>query len=137
METVGVLMSPSYDPSAHAKFVSPGEGDIKVVTIDSLGRADKNVAFKIDVEGFELEVLEGARRTITEAHAVVIMLEAHPDVARRTGRNPVTYLRYLTEIRPFQFAFVESGEPISPDRPLPMERWTMHHDILCSTFNPN
>jgi FkbM family methyltransferase len=131
VEGVGTLMSPEYDDTAQAGFIRPGTGDIGIVTIDSLRCMEKHVALKIDVEGLELEVLRGARQTVASAERVVILMEAHPEITKRTGRNPVACLQYLGDIRPFQFMYAESGEPISADRPLPVAEWTTHHDVLC------
>jgi FkbM family methyltransferase len=51
--------------------------DIEVVAVDDLvGEIRPPTVVKIDVEGFELQVLEGMRRTIAE-HAPVIICELH------------------------------------------------------------
>jgi FkbM family methyltransferase len=42
---------------------------------------------KIDIEGGELEMLEGASRTLREERPAVA-LEVHPDALRRSGRSP-------------------------------------------------
>jgi FkbM family methyltransferase len=54
--------------------------EVEARTIDSCGLAPDFI--KIDVEGFEHLVLEGARRTIGE-HAPVIMFEAWDEAARQ------------------------------------------------------
>lgn len=128
-EAQGSLVSPEYDASSHARFVVPGPGDIRIMTIDSLGCDDWNVALKIDVEGAELEVLEGARKTIAQAGHAVISFEAHPMVAERTGRNPRECLQFLSGIRDFRFMVTESGTAVSPDEALP--DWDRVFNILC------
>jgi FkbM family methyltransferase len=51
---------------------------------DELGVAPD--LLKVDVEGFEIEVLEGARRTLA-SHQPALMLELHPYLLRRQGRT--------------------------------------------------
>jgi FkbM family methyltransferase len=70
------------DDQSWSKLVETGDHpfteqvlDIDVVAIDDLDIRPPTVV-KIDVEGFELQVLEGMRRTIAE-HAPVIICELH------------------------------------------------------------
>src|SRR5580658_7536087 len=106
----GRLEVPAYDNSDHARFLVPGEGPLQVVTIDSFGLRGGDVAIKIDVEGGELEVLEGAAKTIALARKCVVTVEANPRVAMRTKRDPVECLRFLQSLRPFGFLIAETEE---------------------------
>jgi len=70
------------DDQSWSKLVETGEHpltervmDIEIVAVDELDLRPPTVV-KIDVEGFELPVLEGMRRTIAE-HAPVIICELH------------------------------------------------------------
>jgi len=109
-EGTGRLQAPDYDKSDHGRFLVPGEGPLEVVTIDSLGVRGRDVAIKIDVEGGELEVLEGAAETISSARKCVVTMEAHPRVAMRTKRDPIECLRFLQSLRPFSFVIPETAE---------------------------
>lgn len=109
VEGAGRLESPKYDASDHARFLLPGDGSLEVVTVDSLGVRNGNIALKIDVEGGELEVLKGAAQTISSASECVITVEAHPKVVNRSGRDPVECLRFLESLRPFNFLIAETG----------------------------
>jgi len=106
----GELRSPDYDPRVeHAQFIELKEdGAIPVYRIDDLplGR-DNYIALKIDVEGAELDVIEGAVQTLAGARRFVVDVEAHPRVAERTGIDPIVYLRRLHEIRPCSFHICE------------------------------
>lgn len=117
----GRLMRPEVDPSDHARFLVPDpDGGIRVITIDSLSLTG-DIILKIDVEGGEYAVLEGALATIRQAPHCVISLEAHPAVAERTGRDPLEPLRLLRSIRPFRFIVAgesKNWELNSLDQPL-------------------
>lgn len=116
----GILVRPPHESSDHARYLAPcdGDGEIDVLSIDSLGVFAPNVAIKIDVEGGEAEVLKGAERTIRQARNCVISLEANPRVARRIGHDPSENLRFLSTIRNFSFLIAETGEYVSPERNL-------------------
>ncbi|MGD0348226.1 MAG: FkbM family methyltransferase [Terracidiphilus sp.] len=103
IEGAGRLERPPSDDSDHARYLVPDpKGSIRVITIDSLGIMG-DILLKIDVEGAEHTVIEGAVETIRQAPRCVVSLEAHPEVAARTGIDPLTNLRRLQAIRPFRF----------------------------------
>jgi FkbM family methyltransferase len=114
----GRLEVPDYDTSDHARFLVPGDGPLEVVTIDSFGVRSGDVAIKIDVEGGELEVLQGAAETISAARNCVITLEANPRVAMRTERDPVECLKFLQSLRQFSFVIAETAESPVTSSPL-------------------
>jgi len=117
----GRLESPPYDPAADVARLMPGDGPIEVTTVDGCGVRGGDVAIKIDVEGGELEVLHGAKETIDAARACAVVIEAHPLVAARTGRDPVECLQFLESIRPFSFLVAETGARISTSAPIPRD----------------
>jgi len=129
----GKLESPGYDQDYTARFLVQGDGPVTVTTIDTFRNFGRNVAIKIDVEGGEIDVLRGAEETIRSARAVVIAIEAHPQVAGRTGLDPVVCLRFLESIRSFQFSVAETGENVSTDRPILKPGQTEVHNIVCAT----
>lgn len=108
----------SYDN--HSKFIQlDPAGSIDVRTIDETLDVTPNtsLAIKIDVEGNELAVLEGAAKSIAAARHVVIQIEAHPDVARRTGVDPIECLKFIHGIRPVRFVVCERPQfSLSLDR---------------------
>jgi FkbM family methyltransferase len=129
----GKLESPGYDPDYTARFLVPGDGPISVTTIDTFRNFERSIAIKIDVEGGEIDVLRGAGETIRSATACVIAIEAHPQVAGRTGRDPVECLRFLESIRSFQFTVAESGQNLSTLRPVIQSGQTEVHNIVCAS----
>ena len=116
----GELRSADHDPGVeHAQFIElKDDGSIHVYRIDDLpiGR-DKYLALKIDVEGAELDTIEGAVQTLAGARQFVVDVEAHPRVAERTGIDPIVYLRRLRDIRPCRFHICER-----PDVELSLQR---------------
>lgn len=129
----GRLESPGYDQDYTARYLVPGDGPISVTTIDTYRQFGRSVAIKIDVEGGEIDVLHGASETIRSARACVVAIEAHPQVASRTGRDPVECLRFLESIRPFQFSVAETAENLATDRPVLKQGQTEVHNIVCAT----
>jgi FkbM family methyltransferase len=107
----GVLQSVARDRSAHAQFVvraPAGAGAFDVLCIDELELPrDAALGVKIDVEGDELEVLRGARRTLSEVPHFVIAFEAHREVCLRTGVDPCEILRWLAALRPIAHIVAE------------------------------
>ncbi len=73
------LPNPDYDA---ASFAVQGEGDIPMVTLDSLSLAPSFI--KMDVEGYEYEVLKGAAGTI-QKHKPVIFFEMNMVETRKQG----------------------------------------------------
>jgi FkbM family methyltransferase len=129
----GRLEAPTYDNSDHARFLVPGDGPLEVVTIDSLGSRGGDVAIKLDVEGGELEVLKGARETIASARKCVITVEASPQVANRTKRDPVECLRFLQSLRPFNFVIAETKESPLTSSPIIKDGQEGTRNVVCWT----
>jgi FkbM family methyltransferase len=71
--------------------------EVRSVTIDSLATVfGAPTHIKIDVEGYEAEVLRGARKTLNSSSPRVF-LELHSDIIRADGSDPNSVLEQLTD----------------------------------------
>jgi FkbM family methyltransferase len=117
----GELQHPGHDPhSSHATFLVRNDaGSIPVRQVDSLDLGSgTDLILKIDVEGGELAVVRGARRTLQTARGFVVGFEAHPAHQARTGVDGVEVMRLLQGIRPCSFRVAERPDVrLSLDRP--------------------
>jgi len=72
--------------------------EIQVTTIDrfvaEMGLSQLSI-IKIDVEGFELNVLQGAEKLLERANAPIILLETHPVHSKRHFGSPKSVANYL------------------------------------------
>ena len=71
-----------------------GTASTEVVTVDSLVGDRKVAGMKVDVEGYEIDVLRGCERALSEQRIGLIQLEWNHTVAAATGtdRRPVADL---------------------------------------------
>ena len=84
-------------------------GDTRVCRLDSwLASSPKfamlpNVVLKIDVEGQELQVIEGAANLIQQAETITVLLEIHPDVLEKTATKPEQLFAEFEKLRGFDW----------------------------------
>ncbi len=74
--------------------------EIDVQTGDDLAMSRPEVApsvLKIDVEGFELEVLKGLEQTLSRDRCRLVMCEVHSKVLRENGHDPQSVRRMLQD----------------------------------------
>ena len=87
------MIALSTDDFTQAKRVI-GDGNIPMVTIDSLGLSDVDM-IKIDVEGYEMEVLKGAKNTIKNVKYLMIELNNNTKKYGSSNTDVEKYLRKL------------------------------------------
>jgi FkbM family methyltransferase len=98
----GELVAPALDKSEHAFFLEKStNGTIPVTRLDELDLRweDFSVVLKLDVEGNELKVLEGAKTALTRARAFAVSIEANRKVAERTRKDPMESWKFLQDLR--------------------------------------
>ena len=84
------LISLNTDRHTQSKRVV-GTGDIPMITLDSLEIEDVDL-IKIDVEGLEMQVLEGARNTLEKAQYIMIELNNN---SKKYGSSNTQIEQYL------------------------------------------
>jgi FkbM family methyltransferase len=134
------LRNPRPGASGHARFiVSSPEGDISVMRVDDLEiDPGHGLLFKIDVEGAELGVLRGAVRTLSAAAWFVVLFEAHPEVARRTGIDPIECVRLLGSLGDCRFQVAEApGVHLVADRPFYDQVPRQICNVVCVADSPS
>lgn len=71
--------------------------NVPIIALDSIPRTARVSVIKIDVEGYELRALRGARRLI-EQDRPVIFGEFHSGWLRRRGEDPVAFLDEMRDL---------------------------------------
>lgn len=72
-------------------------GEIDMVRLDDMLRGEPVSFIKIDVEGFEANVIEGARDTIRRCHPVLFVEMDHPHTDAAALRATIEDMGYATE----------------------------------------
>lgn len=90
--------------------------DIQITTVDDDIEQEQLPApdfIKVDVEGWELEVLKGAQRTLQSARPD-LFLEMHGDTMNEKRRKVAELVAFLTEAGYTNILHVESGSTVTP-----------------------
>jgi FkbM family methyltransferase len=69
---------------------------------------------KIDIEGWEIEALRGARKTL-ELHKPAVFLEMHGETIREKKRKVADIVAFLWEINYRRIRHIETGATITPE----------------------
>jgi len=89
--------SDSHGFFAHPLAATTQQIDVEVVPLDDLVEAPAELA-KIDVEGAELDVLEGMRGLIEASERLSLLVEWNPSCQRSAGRDPLELPGRLREL---------------------------------------
>jgi FkbM family methyltransferase len=126
------LLVPHHD-SGRAGFLGGFSGrsrhhrtDVEIIPLDnilgSVGEAGR-LLVKIDVEGSEFDVLEGARELIARKHPT-LMIELNPWSLRAAGKQPADLLELLAAMGYQSFATSESFPATVPVGAIDLRRQT-------------
>jgi FkbM family methyltransferase len=97
---------------------APAPGDVDVIKLDDL-RNERPTVLKIDVEGFEVEVLKGAAEVLKTRPKLAI--EVHTDVLRRYGTSVEELLSYLdTSVYELWVQWDDEAYPVMYDSGMPI-----------------
>jgi FkbM family methyltransferase len=118
----GELRYPDFDPHSDvACYITPSaEGGFPIVTLDDVDLPPtRSLMLKIDVEGGELAVVDGAADLLRTTPEWLLSFEVHARHTDRTGIDGIEVLRRLESIRPCTFHISESPEiEVTTDAPL-------------------
>ena len=130
------LIVPDGSDADGAYIVAADDGAIEVTRVDDLLLpADLGLILKIDVEGSELAILKGAQQTLRAAPFFVVLFEAHPEVMKRTGCDPIECIRFLNALRPCRWMLSSSDieldltQPFFPQIEILVKRDVIVHSI--------
>ena len=134
----GELVASPLDKSEHVFFLEKSEhGRIPVMRVDDLDLRweDQSVVLKLDVEGNELSVLEGARNALKRARAFAVSFEANRTVAARTKRDPMECLRFLQELRACRPTVTERPDWSLKDKPdlFQLQDGRVFYNVVCES----
>ena len=86
---------------------------------------------KIDVEGQEVQVVEGASSTISQAQTCIILIEIHPDVLDKFNQTPETLFNAVEAIRPVEWLVPKTGNStLDRSRPLFSQVEKAQYDVI-------
>jgi len=84
---------------------SEGTAEVEVVTLDSIASASDACILKIDVEGFESEVLKGAQRLLQSPKLLAVIMETNRSASGQGGSDTAAHEAMLAAgFSPFTYA---------------------------------
>ncbi len=109
--------------------------EISVDTLDafiSCAKVNNIRMLKIDVEGYELEVLEGAKKLLSHSNAPIICIE-YSNIHPIKGGKPLDIYRFIKRVNDYQVYKLRRGKSI-PSKLVRIERadeLPYHDNLFC------
>ncbi len=111
----------SVDPKMTDQILHSGTAtkseEISITTLDEeipRSQLPEPDFIKIDIEGFELEALRGARQTLLTKKPA-LFLEMHGDTVREKKRKVAEIVAFLWEVNYRKILHIESGTLMTPE----------------------
>jgi len=113
--TVGASGENTLSPK-HSRLPTADSVEVSVTTIDAfcLQRCIVPSLIKIDIEGYELHALRGAREILAQ-HSPMVVVELHPSNWPEIGVNAGEFTELLGEMNYQAQALEENPDPMSPN----------------------
>jgi len=109
--TLGAALDPALDAILNPASVAPISQQVEITTLDrdiaTCGLPAPDL-IKIDIEGWELEALRGARATL-DAHHPALFLEMHGETMREKKRKVAEIVAFLCDAGYLSILHVETG----------------------------
>ncbi|MEA5499269.1 FkbM family methyltransferase [Limnoraphis robusta Tam1] len=112
-ETLNLVLRPNTGESYCTTTNLNESVPIKAVTLDSFKFSSVDL-IKIDVEGYELQTLKGARQTLIKCKPRMV-IEINDNVFKRTGGNRQDIYTFLEELS-YDFKPIQPGTKLSSER---------------------
>lgn len=126
-----ILYESSVGSGSHStlsgRYPASREINIKGVTLDSYFKDTRLDFMKIDVEGAELEVLEGAKSILSRTDAPGLVIEFAPGVIRAHGLEPRALLSRLRSFGYAMFAIDDEKQAKTP-----LDSWKTEDEFINS-----
>ena len=140
-QTTAILHTRDRELGDHEGFIDTSNGgDTQVTSLDYYVKTNPvalapmispMIVLKIDVEGLEVEAIQGAKSIIQHATQCIVMVEIHPEVLNRLNQTPETLFSTLEAIRPVTWLVPKLNNQIL-DRTKPMftQLPTQQYDLI-------
>ena len=111
------ILAPTYNPNPEAFFIDKTDnGKTTVYTVDSIVNVPlRSIAIKIDVEGEEVAVLNGAHETLRAAEKFALMIEFNKAVFLRTHTSQTDIIKAVADIREVRWYNADDLREINPN----------------------